>query len=446
MTSPDLTRGLAEAVAASDPAADAAAMTAARLAIVDFLACALGGADDRSTRLLIETLGAGAGPAVLIGRAERTDPFTAALVNGHSGHVLDYDDVHASVRGHPTTVILPALFALAATRSIAGEDLVASYVVGLETMARLGLALGTRHYETGFHATATLGPLGAAAAIAHLLRLSPERIAVALGLAATQAAGLRLQFGHDAKPLHAGLAARSGLTAARLAAAGFSGAPDFLDSPIGFLTAFGFGAAAPGRLLEGWGRPWQIVAPGLTLKAFPCCTAAHPVAVGALALRDADGLRAEAVASVTLTFPPGGDAALVVSRPHTGIEARFSPEYVFAAALVDGTLGIGHFDERPVRPDLAGLAGRVTRRHDEAAPRLSADPATRFVRLDIGLRDGGILTRRVAGLPGLTDAGPKFRDATGGADAFAGIPDLVAAMTDAADLARLLASLGRPRS
>ncbi len=283
---PSLTREFAAAIAAAAPSEEAVA--AARLAILDLLACTLGGAGDRSTGILVETLGAGTGPSVLIGRAERADPFTAALINGHAGHVLDYDDVHASVRGHPTVVILPALLALAGTRPVAARDLIESYIVGLEAMARLGLALGARHYETGFHATATLGTVGAAAAAGHLLRLPAETIAVALGLAATQSAGLRLQFGYDAKPLHAGLAARAGLTAARLAQAGLSGAPDFLDGPIGFLDAFGFRATAPERLLAGWGEPWQILKPGLTLKAFPCCTAAHPVAVGALKFREAD--------------------------------------------------------------------------------------------------------------------------------------------------------------
>ena len=438
-----LTHDFAAAIATSVPSDEAVA--AARLAIVDCLACALGGADDRSTGILVETLGAGTGPSVLIGRTERTDPFTAALINGHSGHVLDYDDVHASVRGHPTVVILPALLALAGTRPVAARDLIAAYIVGLEAMARLGLALGARHYETGFHATATLGPVGAAAAVAHLLRFSPDTTAVALGLAGTQSAGLRLQFGTDAKPLHAGLASRAGLSAARLAGSGLSGAPDFLGGTIGFLDAFGFGATAPERLLPGWGAPWQILTPGLTLKAFPCCTAAHPVAVGALALRDADGLRPEAVEAVTLTFPPGGDAALVVSRPGTGIEARFSPEYIFAAALTDGGLGIGHFDERPVRPDLAALAARVSRRPDAAAPRLSSDPATRFVVLDVAVKDGRTVSRRIEGLPGLADAGPKFRDATGNASLFAEIPDLVARMGNEADLARLLALLGQSR-
>ncbi|AWB25509.1 MmgE/PrpD family protein [Methylobacterium currus] len=438
-----LTHGFAALIATSVPSDEAVA--AARLAIVDGLACALGGADDRSTGILVGTLGAGTGPSVLIGRTERADPFTAALINGHSGHVLDYDDVHASVRGHPTVVILPALLALAGTRPVAARDLIAASIVGLEAMARLGLALGSRHYETGFHATATLGTVGAAAAVAHLLRFPPDTTAVALGLAATQSAGLRLQFGTDAKPLHAGLASRAGLTAACLAEAGLSGAPDFLGGPIGFLDAFGFGATAPERLLPGWGEPWQILTPGLTLKAFPCCTAAHPVAVGALALRDADGLRPDSVEAVTLTFPPGGDAALVVSAAGTGIEARFSPEYIFAAALTDGALSIGHFDERPVLPDLAALAARVSRRHDDAAPRLSSDPATRFVVLDVTVKDGRRLSRRIEGLPGLTDARPKFRDATGDAPVFAEIPDLVARMSDEADLARLLALLGQSR-
>ncbi|WP_062207153.1 MmgE/PrpD family protein [Aureimonas sp. AU12] len=445
MTQTSLTRRLAEHILASDPASDPAAIAVARKAVLDVLACALGGASDRSLAILLQTFAPEAGgQAVLIGQGRRADPFTAALANGHAGHVLDYDDVHASVRGHPTTVILPALLALAATRGLRADALLSSYVVGLETMARLGLALGTRHYETGFHATATLGPVGAAAAVAHCLRFSPDQTATALGLAATQSAGLRLQFGFDAKPLHAGLAARAGLSAALLAENGFSGAPDFLDSPIGFLQAFAFGAEAPERLLAGWRAPWQIVAPGLTLKAFPCCTAAHPVAVGALALRAEAGLTPDAVEHVVLTFPPGGDAALVVSDPVTGIDARFSPEYIFAAALADGALAIGHFDERPVRPDLKRLAQRVSRRHDETAPRLSPDPTTRFVGFDVTLTAGGTLARRVEGLPGLSDAVDKFRDATNGSARFAAVPALVHAMADESDLAQLLHLLGQP--
>lgn len=224
-TAAPLTSAFSRAIVQSEPDRDNAAMAAARTAIIDFLACAIAGVGERTTGIVATAVGRSVGgDAILIGSARRTDPLVAAVVNAYAGHVLDYDDVHSSVRGHPTTVIIPALLALAAERDFTADAMVASYVVGLEAMARLGLSLGARHYENGFHATATLGTVGAAAAICHLTQASPEETAVALGLAATQSSGLRLQFGFDAKPYHAGMAARSGLLAARLASAGFGGA------------------------------------------------------------------------------------------------------------------------------------------------------------------------------------------------------------------------------
>jgi 2-methylcitrate dehydratase PrpD len=438
-----LTHAFAEAIVTSDPNRDPAAIVAARTAIVDFLACTLAGAGDRTTGLLADAVGANLpGDAILVGTTRRTDPLVAAVVNAYAGHVLDYDDVHASVRGHPTTVIIPALLALAAERRFTADELVASYIVGLEAMARLGLSIGAKHYENGFHATATLGTVGAAAAIAHLTRASVEQTAIALGLAATQSSGLRLQFGYDAKPYHAGMAARSGLLSARLAAAGFGGAPDFLNNPVGFHSAYAFGAERLDALTQDWGDPWQIVSPGLTLKAYPCCTASHPVASLGIDLHG-EGLREEAIDTITFTYPRGADAALVVSHPTNGIEARFSPEYVFSAALIDGALRLDHFDDRPVEPRLMALAGRAGRRHDDSAPRMTSDPTTRFVILDIALRDGGTITRRFDGLPGVTDPTEKFRTATADHPAFADIPALVRSMSSAADLDRLMALLNQ---
>lgn len=435
-----VTDTLSCAIVRSKPSQEAVAI--ARTAIVDFLACALGGANDRSTRLVTKALSA-SGSVALIGQSGTVDPFTAALINGHAAHVLDYDDVHGSVRGHPTIAIIPALLSVAAEGKVRADALISAYIVGLETMARLGLAMGTKHYETGFHATATLGTIGAAAAIAHLLEFDVLTTAIALGLAATQSAGLRLQFGFDAKPLHAGLAARAGLTAARLAEAGFLGAPDFIDNANGFFKAFAFGAEDVSRVMQGWGKPWQIIVPGLTLKAFPCCTAAHPVGVGALLLRNEKDLQPHQIAAVSITFPPGGDAALVTTRPVTGIDARFSPEYIFAAALRDGKLAIAHFDERPVDVDLAQLAAKVTRRHDENAPRLSPDPKTRFIIIDVTLKDGSTLSQRVDGLPGISDPTDKFKDATKNNQRFAGIPNHVQSMTTADDLQALISWLNQ---
>jgi 2-methylcitrate dehydratase PrpD len=438
-----LTGSLAEAIISSRPLDDAAAVQAARFAIIDWLACALGGASDRTTRLLIDHLAPKAGgPAMLIGQGRSADILTAALINAHAGHVLDYDDVHASIRGHPTTVLVPVLLALASEAVLSADEVIAGYIVGLETMARLGLSLGTKHYENGFHATATLGTIGAAAAVAHVSGYRVDKTAQALGLAATHSSGLRLQFGYDAKPYHAGMAARSGLLSARLVEAGFAGASDFLESPIGFFSAFAFGAERPQAVLDNWGKAWQIVSPGLTLKAFPCCTASHPVGAVGLQLH-AEGLRAEVIDQVTITFPPGGDAALVITGPTSGIEARFSAEYVFATAVVDGAMLIEHFAELPVRDDLMAVARRVRRRHDETAPRLSSDPNTRFVVVEVILSDGSTLTRRFNGLPSATDPREKCRQATAGAPAVAAIPDLVLGMSSKDDLQTLIEALGQ---
>ncbi|MEB2844247.1 MmgE/PrpD family protein [Endobacterium cereale] len=443
MAKAPLTTAFASAIVNSDPTRDAAAMEAARTAIIDFLACTIAGAADRTTGVLAKAVGADLpGDAILVGSDRKTDALVAAVINAYAGHVLDYDDVHASVRGHPTTVIIPALLALAAEREFSAEAFVASHVVGLEAMARLGLSLGSKHYENGFHATATLGPIGVAAAICHLTGASVEETAVALGIAATQASGLRLQFGYDTKPYHAGMAARSGLLAARLAAAGFGGAPDFLDNPVGFHSAYAFDAGKPELTAKDWGAPWQIVSPGLTLKAYPCCTASHPVASLGIDLHR-EGLTAEQIETITFTYPPGADAALVVTKPTNGIEARFSPEYVFSAALIDGALRLDHFDERPVKDRIMALAARAGRRHDETAPRMSTDPTTRFVVLDIALKDGTTINRRFDGLPGVTDPTDKFRDATAANAAFADIPDVVRSMKTEADLSRLLSLLNQ---
>ncbi len=443
MANTEYTTAFATAIITSDPSKDDAAVDAARTAITDFLACMIAGANDRTTDILAGVIGGNLpGNAILVGRSTQTDPLVAAVLNGYAGHVLDYDDVHASVRGHPTTVIVPALLALAADRTFSADAFVASYVVGLEAMARLGLSLGSKHYENGFHATATLGPVGVAAAICHLTGSSVEETAVALGLAATQAAGLRLQFGFDAKPYHAGMAARSGLLAARLAAAGFGGAPDFLDNPVSFYSAYAFGAGQPELTSKSWGQPWQIVSPGLTLKAYPCCTASHPVASLGIDLHG-EGLAAEHIDGITFTYPRGADAALVVTKPSNGIEARFSPEYVFSAALLDGALRLDHFDERPVDESIMALASRASRQHDTSAPRMSSDPTTRFVVLDIALKDGSTINRRFDGLPGVTDPREKFQDATAGNPAFADIPDLISSMRSEAEFARLLELLNQ---
>lgn len=440
MGDPSITADLVRLIRSSAPGAEAVA--AARDGVLDFLASAFGGVGDRAITPLEAALGAEGGEATasVIGRRDRAAPLTAALLNGTIGHALDYDDVQRSVGGHPSTVILPALFALAEERGSTAEALLDAYVVGVEAMARIGLALGRQHYEAGFHPTATLGPIGAAAATAVLAGLDEAGTARALGLAATQSAGLRLQFGSDAKPLHAGLAARAGLFATRLALAGFGAAENAFDGPLGFLAVYGGEGTEPRRAVAGWGAPWQIVSPGLIFKRYACCSASHFAADAALALKQEHAIDPETVVEATVTFARGGDSALTVRQPRTGLDGRFSVEYVVAAALTDGRLGLDLFADGPVRPELAALSAKVERRIDPDAPPVSNDPATRFSTVDIRLADGRVLSRRVDRPLPADDLTAKFRDAAGPAAAAADVPGIVRAMRSRDDLAALFAA------
>lgn len=320
-----------------------------------------------------------------------------ALQFGYIGHALDFDDYHPTFRGHPTVVVLSALMALSrstpATRVNAFLD---AYIVGVELAGRMGKAVGTRHYSAGLHSTATLGTIAAAGAACRLLSLSAAQTQTALGLAATQASGLRSQFGSAAKPLHAGFAARSAVSSVLLAQAGFTGQEEgVLES---FLQTLGFGAEQPQLLLEGWGAPWRIVSPGLEFKRYPTCGGTHSAAEAAFALRDrltAEGLDTGAIDRIDVSFPPGADTAPNIVAPRTGVEARFSLEYVIADALIHGCVALENYTEQPVRPAVSELAARVTRRPDLSAPPDELDPDRRFHRVTLWLREGRSLSHCV---------------------------------------------------
>jgi 2-methylcitrate dehydratase PrpD len=432
-----LTQRFAELIISSQPGSEAIA--AARGGLLDFLASAIAGLDDPAYVKLRTAIIASnsVSTATLIGWHDRLDPANAALINGYLGHALDYDDIQSGVRGHPSTVILPALLAAAETSSASAIAVLEAYVVGVEAMARLGRAMGQRHYEVGFHNTATLGPIGAAAALSRLHGFDARKTAQALGIAATQSSGLRLQFGSDIKPLHAGLAARSGLLAVELVQAGLVGADAFLDGPINFLTAFGQGRPTPALAVEGWGAPWEIVSPGLIFKQYPCCGGSHAGADAILDLKVEHDLAPADIESVTVTFPVGADAALVVTRPTTGLEGRFSIEYVVATALVDGKLGVQAFSDEPIRADIAALLPRISRSHDLDAPTVADAPHLRFTRVDVVAKDGRRLSRTVTKARGAKDLRAKFADATASRTGADVLPGLVADMESAADFTEL---------
>ncbi len=339
----DITATLAHHITHSEPNREA--IDAARDGVTDFVSTALP---------IVQGAIADSGLAPLKQIFSGTDSLTRSLILGYAGHVLDFDDYHPAFRGHPSTVILPALFALAAEDpAVTEEAFLTAYVIGVEAAGRIGLACGPRHYSLGYHNTATLGAIAAAAAAARLVGASVEQTQTILGLAATQAAGLRAQFGSAVKPLHAGLSARAGLTAVKLGLAGFEGnTQQVIDA---FLAAHGDQKQQPELLVENWGSPWRMLSPGLEFKRYPTCGGTHSAAEAAFALREqwhkqkgADADLADAIEHITVTFPPGGDVAPFIRNATNGVEARFSLEYVIAAALIEGELKLAHFSEAPV--------------------------------------------------------------------------------------------------
>lgn len=379
----DVTQTVARLIAESQP--NDAAREQARHGLLDFFAVALPVVSGALPDATLSTL-----RQVWPGQ----DAQSRALRLGYSGHALDFDDFHPDFRGHVGTVILPALLALSAeSATIDTQRFLDAFALGVEMAGRLGLAVGSGHYVQGFHNTSTLGVLAAAAACARLTNADPAQTANILAIAATQAAGLRVQFGSDIKPLHAGLAARAAITAVQLTQHGVSAkTTGALES---FLAAYSPTTAHAPWLTTGWGAPWRIVTPGLEFKPWPTCSGTHGAALAALTLREqwlAAGfgivqLHSE-VEQIDVAFPPGGDVAAFIRTPANGVEARFSLEYVIAECLLENELALSSFAAGEVKTATAALAARVVRTPDNSAPPDALNPAARFHRLTLITRSG----------------------------------------------------------
>ena len=369
----------------------------AKRGLIDFFASCFAAKDDEAVvkmlRIVEETT---AESVPIIGQGKLTTPLQAALINGFIGHVLDYDDVHEDVRGHPSTVIIPALLAALRFGRVTGKRLMEAYIVGVETMAYLGKVIGKTHYEKGWHNTSTLGGIAAAAAGSYLLDFTKEETTVAIGFAATQASGLRVQFGTEAKPLHAGLAAQAGYQAVAFTKAGMTGSKEALDGQNGFLAIYGDGSVANKTEPPTFGKPWKIVTPGLWFKLYPFCSAAHQGADAIRMMVDEHSFGLEDVERITVVYPPAGDAALVHQRPRTGEEGRFSIEYVIALAIDHQPLMLESFTAKPIPLKYTRFFETITRSYsDSIQASAQAVPKGRFTRIECLLKNGEQLHRQV---------------------------------------------------
>lgn len=293
---------------------------------------------------------------------ERVGASLAALVNGVAAHVLDYDDVAEPLGGHPSTVLVPAILAEAdALPGINGRDMVRAYVAGYEVWAELAGRDRHQHHMKGWHPTSAFGVIGAAAACAALRGFNADQTIHALGIAASEACGLVANFGSMTKSLHAGRAAQAGVLACRLAAAGFTAAPDVLEHPRGLLAALSpHGEIDLTSPVESPRRQWRIATYGLGVKKYPMCYAVHRALDGVLDLVKANSVAPEDVEQVNVVLGEKQAAILRNHRPQTGLEAKFSIEFAMAAALTSGRVGLAELsDPFVLRDDVQRLMTRV---------------------------------------------------------------------------------------
>lgn len=372
----------------------------ATLAIIDSIGTVFAGLEEDSVQLVRRAaLGeAGDGATTVIGKGRSVTAGAAALANASAAHALDFDSISLTVSGFVASPVLFAILAVAegSGRPIAGARLLEAFVAGWEIEAAIARGLGVDHYSRGWHSTATLGHFGAAVAASRLLGLDTDGMRSAIGVAASEASGLRTMIGNMTNPFHVGKAARNGVMAALLAADGFKAEPDVIEHPYGVAVAFnGKGNFDLALMTDGLGKAWDLADPGLVIKIYPCCGLIHSAIDAVLLLRE-EGVTASDVASITVAMHALVPPTMKFDRPVTGYEAKFSTPFCIATALAEGAVRLEHFStERTADPAMLDLMGRVEM---VVHPDL-VDPSTfltkEFSEVTVTLRDGSTLIRRV---------------------------------------------------
>jgi 2-methylcitrate dehydratase PrpD len=364
----------------------------AKTGFADCIACMIAGSPEPVVGLVDRELAgeAGAGRAALIPSGERRGVQDAALVNGVAAHVLDYDDV--ALDGHPSAALVPAILAQAEASQSSGADMLAAYVAGYEAWAELLARIPGHLHEKGWHPTAVLGAVAAAAACARLRRLDATRTATAMAAAASMSAGLVANFGTMTKSFQVGRAAQSGVIAARLAAGGFTASLDVFEHQIGFLFSFApTERKEPVRPLDAPtgknGRDWQIVKQGLNVKRYPICYATHRSIDAIIDVVQANDLKPADVENVHVSTGRTQMLMLRNHQPQTGLEAKFSMEFAMASAVIARRVGLSELTDGFVQlPALQQAMGKVT--YETGDTVAGAIPFAPFDRVEVTLKDG----------------------------------------------------------
>jgi 2-methylcitrate dehydratase PrpD len=324
----------------------------ARRALLNYVGCAIGGCREDAVDIAVRTLAPYSGPptAAVLGRPEKFDPLRASLMNGIAAHVNDYDDTTPKNYIHPSAPVLSALFAYASTTSVSGAAFMHAFILGFEATSRIGNAVYPAHYDVGWHITGTAGVFGAATGIAHLLKLPLQNMIWAIGLAATQAAGIREMFGSMGKAFHPGRSAEAGYLAALLAANSFTSGIYGIEGPRGF-AAVQAAKYDLNKVTDRLGIDFDLRAN--TYKPYPCGIVIHPTIEASSNLRAEHKIEANDIRKVKLTVAP-----LVLdlcNKQHisVGLEGKFSIYHAAAIGLVRGRGGLREFTDEVVNdPDI----------------------------------------------------------------------------------------------
>lgn len=365
----------------------------AQRGILDWIGCALAGSDHATLEPLLAVLTrlSGRAEATVFGRKLRLGIADAAVANGYMGHVLDYDDTHlGGTILHTSSPVLAALFALGDLQRTSGRDFVLAYVCGFEAGVRCGQAT-PNHHKGGWHLTGTLGCLAAGVAAGKLLALDAQKLLHALGIAATQAAGMQQNRGTMCKYLHAGNAASRGAFAGLLAQQGFDSAKDIIEGSRGFSRIYS-DIAAPEALVHELGTRWEITRNGY--KPYASAAVLHPVTdamreVRAAILASGGAIEPDAVDTIELTVGPHVMSISGVRAPESGMQAKFSVFHTAAVGLVDGDGGVPQYaDARVHDPAVLALRDKVTivideeLRKDQARARVVAAGRTHMSKVE----------------------------------------------------------------
>lgn len=329
---------------------------------------------------------------------DRVSVEMAALVNGTTGHALDFDDVSSPLRGHPSVAMIPALLALGESIGAQGHEMINAYVAGFEVTLRLARAMVDDHYAKGWHSTASIASFGATAACAYLLKLTHAQTVNALGITVSQIAGTRQNFGTMSKPFQAGQANAVALRAVSLAELGFDASVDAIDGKQGYMALYADALDIHSQM-DGLGHsPLELERSGIEIKKYPLCYATHRTIDGLLDILKEHPLKLEDIESIDITTNFRATVPLIYPRPRTGLEGKFSMQYAVTAALLDHAVLLSSFEDAAVqRPAVQAFLSKV--QVTEGSPPMFP----RWAEIRIRLTNGQAIERRIEQLRGSTE-------------------------------------------